>query len=41
VAIESILHLYCIDEEIGRTKGKEAEMCPAALKEFLGEQVYN
>lgn len=33
VAIESILHLYCIDEEIARAKNSStgAEMCPAVF----------
>ncbi|CAD8196524.1 unnamed protein product [Paramecium octaurelia] len=42
VAIESILHLYCVDQEIARAKSgsEDAEMCPAALREFLNDKVF-
>ncbi|KAM3141469.1 hypothetical protein pb186bvf_006333 [Paramecium bursaria] len=42
VSIEGILHLFCIDEEIQRVKDPHqgAKMCPAALRQFISEQVY-
>ena len=38
--IDTVMHLYCIDEELHKNKGmRGAHFAPAALKDFIARNV--